>query len=68
MLLLSPHVDHLFDKGLISFADDGALLLSQALDRAVLVKWGISPTLNVGKFSAEQSAFLEYHRGVVFKG
>lgn len=66
-LLLSPHVDHLFDKGLISFSDDGALLLSPALDSAVLVQWGISPSLNVGKFSTEQAVFLNYHRQAVFK-
>ena len=28
-LLLSPHVDHLFDRGLISFTDNGDLLLSE---------------------------------------
>jgi putative restriction endonuclease len=66
-LLLAPHVDHLFDKGLISFTDDGALLLSPALDSAVLVMWGISPILNVGKFSPEQSVFLNYHRQAVFR-
>lgn len=66
-LLLSPHVDHLFDKGLISFRDDGSLLISPALDAVILAKWGISPTLNVGKFSPEQSEFLTYHRQVVFK-
>lgn len=66
-LLLSPHVDHLFDKGLISFSDDGALLLSPALDSAVLVQWGISPSLNVGKFSTEQAVFLSYHRQAVFR-
>lgn len=66
-LLLSPHVDHLFDKGLISFKDDGTLLLSSALDFEVLKKWGISPILNVGKFNTEQSVFMAYHRQVVFK-
>ncbi|MDR2333006.1 MAG: HNH endonuclease [Burkholderiaceae bacterium] len=66
-LLLSPHVDHLFDKGLISFSDDGTLLLSPALDHAVLEKWGISPNLNVGHFSSGQSVFLAYHRQIVFR-
>lgn len=66
-LLLSPHVDHLFDKGLISFTDNGDLLLSPALELTVLAKWGISTTLNVGKFSPEQSVFLKYHRQEVFR-
>jgi HNH endonuclease len=47
-LLLSPHIDHLFDKGLISFSNSGDLLLSQRLDRQVLKAWGITPDLNVG--------------------
>ena len=66
-LLLSPHVDHLFDKGLISFTDDGGLLLSPALESTVLARWGIAPALNVGKFSSEQSVFLNYHRQKVFR-
>ena len=66
-LLLAPHVDHLFDKGLISFSDSGDLLISSKLDRGILAKWGISETLNVGQFNADQSVFLEYHRHSVFK-
>lgn len=30
-LLLAPHIDHLFDKGFISFEDNGRLLRSEAL-------------------------------------
>lgn len=66
-LLLSPHVDHLFDKGLISFSDDGNLLLSQVLDPALLTQWGIPQDLCVGKFSREQSVFLKYHRHAIFR-
>lgn len=38
-LLLAPHVDRLFDRGLISFADDGTLLVNSSLtqtDREIL--------------------------------
>ena len=66
-LLLAPHIDHLFDMGLISFSDSGYLLISPKLDRGVLAKWGILETLNVGKFNTKQSVFLEYHRQAVFK-
>ena len=31
-LLLSPNIDLLFDRGYISFSDDGAILISQRLD------------------------------------
>lgn len=67
-LLLAPHVDHLFDAGWISFAGDGALLISQLLNTDILAAWRISDQLNVGAFSSKQSEFLEYHRSHVFKG
>jgi hypothetical protein len=66
-LLLAPHIDHLFDRGLISFSDNGDLLVSTQLDRAVLAKWGVPEILNVGPFSADQSQFLDYHRRSVFR-
>lgn len=66
-LLLSPHVDHLFDNGYISFQNNGQLLISTTLDASVLARWGIAANLNVGTFNAEQQNFLEYHRSNVFK-
>jgi len=67
-LLLAPHVDHLFDKGWISFADDGELLVSPRLDAAVLSKWGVLLPLNVGAFSKDQAVFLAWHRKNTLKG
>lgn len=61
-LLLAPHIDHLFDKGLISFSDDGSLLTSHCLDTTILEAWGINTKQNVGKFNKEQATFLKYHR------
>lgn len=61
-LLLAPHIDHLFDKGLISFSDDGALLISPDLDVSILQAWAINRTQNVGKFNKDQAIFLKYHR------
>jgi hypothetical protein len=61
-LLLAPHVDALFDKGLISFADDGSMLLSEGLDSAVLQRWGIRYPLNVGPFREGQKKYLRHHR------
>jgi putative restriction endonuclease len=65
-LLLSPHVDHLFDRGYVSFSDSGDLLVSKELNRAVLESWGIALPRNVGPFSQEQCRYLEYHRSHVF--
>ncbi len=66
-LLLAPHIDHLFDKGFISFSDSGDLLISPLLDPNVLYRWGIPVKLNVGAFNGAQAFFLSHHRSWVFK-
>jgi hypothetical protein len=66
-LLLSPHIDKLFDSGLISFSDNGDLLISSKLNLDVLKIWGISEDLNAGSFSAEQVVYLKFHRENRFK-
>jgi len=66
-LLLSPHVDHLFDRGFISFKDSGDLLISGKLNPIVLDKWSIAPYQNVGGFIDSQKSYLEYHRDLIFK-
>lgn len=66
-LLLSPHVDHLFDGGFISFKNSGDLLISKELDPTVLEQWKIQGSRNVGKFNVNQGKYLEFHRDVVFK-
>jgi len=59
---LAPHVDHLFNNGMIGFSDDGDLIISPKLDRDVLKAWKLEAVLNVGKFKPEQKEFLAYHR------
>jgi len=66
-LLLSPHVDHLFDQGFISFKQQGELVVSKKLNVSVLDDWEIEIPVNVGAFSNLQEEFLSYHREKVFK-
>jgi len=66
-LLLSPHIDHLFDRGFISFMNTGRLLVSKELNLKILEQWSIQPNQGVGKFSKEQSKYLDYHRDEVFQ-
>ena len=68
-LLLTPTVDHLFDKGFISFENKGDLLISPVADRQSLAKMGLplDRRVNVGDFSEGQRRFLEYHRDNVLK-
>lgn len=66
-LLLSPHVDHLFDRGFISFHNSGDLLISSELNPKILDQWAIQSNRNVGTFLSEQREYLEYHRDVIFQ-
>lgn len=66
-LLLAPHVDHLFDKGYLSFDEQGDVLVSSRLNQTVLEAWNIDRHANVGTFTAEQSGYMAYHRTHVFQ-
>lgn len=66
-LLLSPHVDRMFDRGIISFEDDGTILKSKRLSDEVWDAWGLSGVDNVGAFKGAQIEYLAHHRSKVFK-
>jgi len=66
-LLLSPHVQHLFERGYISFTDEGSLLVSKRLNPAVLSAWGLLKPARGRALSAEQRRYLDYHRRMVFE-
>ena len=67
-LLLSPHIDHLFDQGYITFSNTEQLLVVPDVRTNLLDKWGIDAGTSVGEFNRQQQAFLDYHRAHVFKG
>lgn len=67
-LLLSPHVDHLFDRGWISFGENEDILVSKKLTPGLTSAWGIDLDHKVGKFTDAQSEFLEFHRAEIFRG
>ena len=67
-LLLTPDVDHLFDRGFISFEDNGTVLVSPVAHRESLQRMGLEDALrrNVGGFSEGQRSYLAFHRESVF--
>jgi len=67
-LLLTPSIDRLFDRGFISFEDNGRLIISPVADRVSLKKMGVEvdAAINVGAFSGGQRGFLDFHRNSVF--
>jgi putative restriction endonuclease len=68
-LLLTPNVDHVFDKGFISFAGNGDLLVSPVADKNALHKMGIPVAcdFNVGAFNRKQAQYLDYHVHEIFR-
>ena len=66
-LLLTPTIDHLFDRGFISFDNSGELIVSPVSHAPSLNRMGIpmDRVINVGTFTDGQKHFLEYHRDSV---
>jgi len=66
-LLLTPSIDHLFDRGFIGFEDSGTLIISPVAHRPSLEGMGIETQriVNVGGFSQGQRKFLDFHRNSV---
>lgn len=63
-LLLLPNYDKLFDKGLISFEDDGSILISNSLcDPEV---FGIDDSIKIN-LKKRNKKYMRYHREQVFK-
>jgi hypothetical protein len=63
-LLLTPSIDHLFDRGFISFENNGTLLVSPVAHKPSLERMGVrtNEVVRVGAFSEGQCAYLDYHR------
>nr|WP_249120162.1 HNH endonuclease [Plastoroseomonas hellenica] len=64
-LLLSPNMDALFDMGLVSFKDDGTLLISSRIAREELTALGCKPDLRL-KFENRHAKYLRFHRSTIF--
>jgi putative restriction endonuclease len=67
-LLLTPTIDHLFDRGFISFENSGELLISPVAHEDSMKKMGIitNRVVNIGGFAEPQREFLQFHRTNVF--
>lgn len=67
-LLLAPHVDLLFDRGFISFSDEGDVLVSSHLDFCDLELLGLTESCKHrgNRFHDRQAIYLAFHRDNVF--
>ena len=60
-ILLSPNVDSLFDKHLISFSDNGQMIISERLSGEELKKLGIPVGITI-KVTEGMKKYLQRHR------
>jgi predicted restriction endonuclease len=65
-LLGLPQYDRLFDRGFLSFADDGGILFSAALLRASFELLGVREDARLRAVEAAHRPFLSFHREHVF--
>lgn len=65
-ILLSALVDRLFDKGLISFSEEGAVIVSPCLAASDSAKCGIEQWQQI-KLTTQSKIYMEYHRAIEFK-
>lgn len=66
-LLLLPHFDHVFDRGLISFRDTGAIVISPALGTGARRALGLDDALHLRQVDNRHLDYLRYHRYVYFE-
>jgi len=64
-LLLSPHVDCLFDKALITFSKSGQMQFADAITKSIASRWSIQ-TANIGKLNNQQRIYMDHHRDLLF--
>ncbi|MBB3228779.1 hypothetical protein FHW69_003421 [Luteibacter sp. Sphag1AF] len=67
-LLLSIHLDAMFDVGLIAFSDEGLLLCSRHLDDSVRRHFSVSDGQRLRTHSPGHIPYLAWHREHVFQG
>ena len=66
-LLLLPNLDKAFDKGYVSFDDNGKIKISPQLTPEDSQVLGISPDMNLRKIYPQHCEYLAYHREHVFR-
>lgn len=65
-LLLNPQLDKLFDKGYITFTDDGEIVIADLITNDELLVIGVQRTMRLYKVEPKTLIYLAYHRKSVF--
>ncbi|SVC36991.1 uncharacterized protein METZ01_LOCUS289845 [marine metagenome] len=65
-LLLTSAYDRAFDRGLISFDENGSLIPSTSIDSADLLRSGIQPLSRLREYNEHIEQYMTFHRERVF--
>ncbi|RKQ32304.1 HNH endonuclease [Oceanobacillus halophilus] len=65
-LLLCPNHDALFDKGYVTFNDNGDILISSSIDEPTCILLNIHNQIKL-KINKKQMEYMKWHRKVIFK-
>ena len=65
-LLLAPNLDAAFDRGFLSFDDDGSAIISDRLKSDDRKRLGLSGHLSLGRVDKKHLPYLRFHREHVF--
>lgn len=66
-LLLTPDYDFLFDKGYVSFRENGTILISQRLDGFARKVFDVKDNLRLRQVFSENKEYLDFHRNEIFR-
>ena len=66
-LLLSPNLDSCFDSGLISFDNNGNIILSSNFEKEDQRALDINEKMRLVNIESDHMIFLEYHRNNIFE-
>ncbi len=61
-LPLSPSIDKLFDKGYVSFSNEGHLIKGDKIDDKSLEQLGVDPAMKISGLTDEHAYYLSKHR------
>ena len=66
-LLLASHLDAAFDSGFITFAEDGAVVVSEALPEGARPVLGLDRALKVRGLRRAHERYMAWHRAKIFR-
>jgi len=66
-ILLIPNLDSAFDNGLISFDDNGKIMISNSLSKEEIDILGFHIQMKLSKIESAHKKYLSYHRENIFR-